>query len=126
MFGVNSAIVKESLMLSHTVSKRNIIILAPATKGMQKKDRVLEALLDKLLTGIIEQEAVTIVKGVADLESINGIGVLGLDKGRDFLGSIAILVHVVVEHNALGEVHRLTRHKPWALLHDRAGTSVFG
>jgi len=105
MFGVNGAIVKESLMLSHTVSKRNIVILAPSAKRVQKKDRVLEALLEELLTGVLEQENVTIMEGVANLESVNGISVLGLDHFGDFEGVHAILVHVVVEHNALGEVH---------------------
>jgi nickel-dependent lactate racemase len=84
MLGVNSTIVKECLMLGHTVSKRNIVILAPSTKRVQKKDRVLEALLEELLTGVLEQENVAIMEGVANLESVNGISVLGLDLLRDF------------------------------------------
>lgn len=79
MLGVDGAIVKESLMLEHAVLERDIIILAPATKRVKQEDGVLVALLDELFTGILEQEAVTIMEGVANLEGVDGIGTLSLD-----------------------------------------------
>ncbi len=66
-------------MLLHAGVEGYIIILAPSTEGVKEEDRVLEALSEELNTGVVEEEAVTIVEGVADLEGVNGISVLGLD-----------------------------------------------
>jgi hypothetical protein len=125
VLGVDSAIVEESLMLVHAFLKRNVIVLAPATKRVKQEDGVLVALLDELFTGVVEQEAVTIVEGVANLEGVNGISILGLDQFRDFGRSVSVLVHAVVEGNALNKGHGRSRHEPWALGHDGLSTGVF-
>jgi len=103
--GVKSAIVKEGLMLLHAVVKRDIIILAPASERVEEEDGVLEALLEELNSGVLEQKDVTIMEGVADLESVDGISVLFFDGSLDLLGSHSILVHAVVPHDVLGKVH---------------------
>jgi len=52
-------------MLFHSCVKRNIIILNPSTKRVEKKDWVLITELEKLNSGILEKEDVTIVKWVS-------------------------------------------------------------
>jgi len=70
-------------MLVHAFLKRDVIVLAPATKRVKQKDGVLETLLLELNTGVVEQEAVTIVEGVANLEGVACISTLGLDLVSD-------------------------------------------
>jgi hypothetical protein len=111
-------------MLEHAVLERDVIILAPATKRVKQEDGVLVTLLDKLFTGILEQEAVTIMEGVADLEGVDGIGTLSLDLLGNLRGSVAVLVHAVIKLNTLEEAHGRARYEPWALGHNRSGTGV--
>jgi len=121
---VDGTIIEESLMLEHAVLERNVIILAPATERMEQKDGVLVTLLDELLTGVLEEKAVTIMERVANLESVDGISTLGLDLIGNLAGEHSVLVHAVIELDASGEVHRLTRDEPWALSHDGLSTGV--
>jgi uncharacterized protein YdhG (YjbR/CyaY superfamily) len=43
---VQSAVIKQGLMLSHSVVQGHIVLLHPTTQGMEQKQRVLVALLD--------------------------------------------------------------------------------
>ena len=102
-------------MLVYARSKRNVVILAPATKGMKKKNWVLVSLLDELFTSVLEQKNVAIVKWVAHLECINSISAASFDLFTDFFGSVSVLVHAVVEDDTFGEVHAGARNVPVAL-----------
>jgi hypothetical protein len=126
VFGVDGAIVEESLVLFHASVKGHIVVLAPATEGVEEKDGVLVALLEELLTGILEEENVTVMEGVANLEGVHGVSTTGLDLVGDLAGSEAVLVHAVVELDALGEVHASTRDKPFTLFHNGLSTGVVG
>ena len=77
VFGINSFIIPESLVLSHTSVKGYIIIFAPSTKWVKQEDGVLVTLFDKLYTSVAKKEAVTIMKGISDLESVDGVGTSG-------------------------------------------------
>lgn len=81
VLGVEGSIVKESLMLGHAGVKGDIVILAPATERVEEKDRVLVSLLDELFTGVLKEENVSIMEGVADLEGVDGISILLFDGG---------------------------------------------
>jgi hypothetical protein len=47
------AVVDQSLVLVNTGSKRNIVVLAPATEGVKEEDWVLETLFNELFTGVL-------------------------------------------------------------------------
>jgi len=126
VIGVDGAIVEKSLVLLHAIIKGYIVVLAPATEGVEKKDGVLVALLEELLTRILEEENVTIVERVANLEGVHGVSTTGLNLVGDLGGSEAVLVHAVVKLDALSEVHGGTRDEPFTLFHDGLGTSVVG
>ena len=89
----------------NTRSERDIIILAPATKGVEEENWVLVSLFDELFTSVLEQENVTVVKRVAYLEGVYGISTTSFDEITDFAGSVSVLVHAIVESDAFGEVH---------------------
>jgi len=52
---IECPIIKQSLVLVHAINERHIVILAPSTEWVQKKDRVLEALFQKLRARILEK-----------------------------------------------------------------------
>jgi len=100
-----SAVVDKSLVLVNAGCERNIVVLAPATEGMEQKDWVLVTLLDKLLTGVLEKENVTIMKGVAYLEGVDCISTASFNEVTDFRWSVPVLVHAIAESDTFGEVH---------------------
>jgi len=115
---VNGAVVNESLMLLHAGTKRYIIIFAPSTEGVEEEDRVFVSLSDEVFSGLLEEEAMSIMEGVSNLEGKDGIGVHGFGLSRDLSRGKSVLVHLVVPHNLLNEVHGLSRDKPFSLCHD--------
>ena len=123
---VEGSVLEESGVLSHSVVGWDIIVLAPSTEWVKEKDWVLVSLLDKLLSGILEEENVTIVEWVTDLEGVDGIGTLGLGSLLDLLGGKSPLVEVVVEGNSLDEVHGLSRDEEISLLHVNLSLGVLG
>jgi len=60
-------------VLLHSVVEWHVIILAPASKRVQKKNRIFIPFFLELLTGIFKKENVTIMERVPDLEGINSI-----------------------------------------------------
>jgi len=122
--GRKGGVIDESLVLLHTGVKRNIVVLAPATERVQKKDGVLVAELEELLTGILKKEDVTVVERVSNLEGVDGVGFLGLDLGVDLSGGHSVGVNTIVELNVLNEVHGLTRDEPVTLLHNSVDLRV--
>ena len=92
-------------MLSHSNIKRCIIILSPSTEWVQQENWVLVSEFQELLSGVLEEENVTVVEWVSNLESVNGISISFLDLLVDFHGSISVLVHSVVEFDFLDESH---------------------
>jgi len=102
---VDGAIVPKSLMLGHARAERYIIILAPSAEGVEEEHGVLVSLLDQLFTGIGQEEAVTVVEGVADLEGVDGISTHGDGLFVDLFRGVSVLVHAVMEQDALHEVH---------------------
>jgi len=122
--GRKGGVIDESLVLLHTGVKRNIVVLAPATERVQKKDGVLVAELEELLTGILKKEDVTVVERVSNLEGVDGVGFLGLDLFVDLSGGHSVGVNTIVELNVLNEVHGLTRDEPVTLLHNSVDLRV--
>jgi len=90
-------------MLFHSSVKRCIVFLGPSSQWVQEENRVLVTFLEQLLSGVVQQENVTIVKGVSDLESIDDIGVLGFHLVVDFSGGESVLVKAVVELDLVDE-----------------------
>jgi len=126
MLSGEGAIIDKGLMLVHTGVERDIVILAPATQGVEEEDGVLVSLLDELFTGVLEEENVTIVEGVADLEAVNSVSVTFLDLFDDLTGGESVLVHAVVESDTLEEAGALSGDEPVALGADGLGLGVLG
>jgi len=119
-------IINKCLVLVHTGVKRNIIIFAPATERVEEKDGVLVALFDELFTGVLKQEHVAIVERVSNLEAINCISTTSSNLLNNLTRSVSVLVHTVVELNALEEAGALSGDEPVALGHDGLGLGVLG
>jgi hypothetical protein len=115
---VDGTVINESLMLGHSGSKRDIIIFAPSTEGVEEEDGVLVALGNEVKSGLLEEEAMSVMEGVSDLEGEDGIGTHGIGFALDFLGSHSVLIHIVVPHDLSYEVHGLSRDEPFSLGHD--------
>ena len=111
------SVLDEGSVLSHSVVKWDIIILAPSTEWVKKEDWVLVSELDELLSGVLKEEHVSIMKWVSHLEGIDGISALLLDLLLDLLWGKSPLVISIVEDNSLGESHALTRDEPISLGH---------
>lgn len=105
-------------MLMHSCICWDIIILAPATEGMEEEDWVLIAELEELLAGILKQKDVSIVKWVSYLECINCISSLGLNLSVDLSWGKSKVVNAIVEGHSLKEVHAGTGDKEVALAQD--------
>jgi len=125
VFSREGSIINQSLMLVHAFLEWDIIIFAPSTEGVEEEDGVLVSLLLELRTGVLEEEAVTIMEGVADLEGVAGISLLGNNSFFDLLGGKSVLVHAIVPHNLGEEVH-LSRDEPVVLVGDVVGHGVVG
>ena len=105
MLWVEGAIAEESGVLSHTICEGHVVILAPATERVEEQDWVPVALCNELFTGVLEQEHVTIMERVSDLEGVDDIGVLLDDGGLDLLGGHSVLIVAVVEGGSGHEAH---------------------
>lgn len=103
-----SSVIEKGLMLSHSVVERDIIILHPTSERMEQEDWVLVTLLHKLLSSILQQEAMTIVEWVSNLECVNGISSSLLSDVSDLLWSKSIFIQTVIEFDVLGESHGLS------------------
>jgi len=119
-------IVNKGLMLLHTGVEWHIVILAPATEWVEEEDWVGVTSLLELLTGVLEEENVTIVEWVSNLESVNSIGTSLLDLLRDLTWGISVLVKTIVELDLGEEAGGFTRDEPCTLLHDLSGSWVLG
>jgi len=84
---VNGAVVNEGLVLLHAGSERDIVILAPSSERVEEQDGVLVSLSDEVKSGLLEEKAMSIVEGVADLEGKDGISFHLLGSGGDLGGS---------------------------------------
>lgn len=124
VLGVEGSISEEGGVLGHTFGKGNIIILAPATEGVEKKDGVSVSLLDELLTGVLQKKNVTVVEGVSDLEGEDDISVLCNNSGLDLSGGKSVLIVSIVELGSLYEVHVVTTDEEVSLGEDSLGTWV--
>ena len=124
VLGVEGTVVEECLMLGHTFSKGNIVVLAPATERVEEKDGVLVALLNELLTGVLQQKHVTVVEGVSDLEGVNGIGALCDDSFLDLSGRKSVLIVTIRKFGSGDEVHGVTTDEEVSLGEDSLGTGV--
>ena len=92
-------------MLGHTVSEGDVIILAPATERVEKEDGIAVALSDELLTSVLEEEDVSIMEWVSDLEGVDDIGILLNNFSLDLSRSQSVLVIAVVEDGSGNEAH---------------------
>jgi len=124
VFGREGAIIDQSLMLEHAGIKGNVIILAPATKGVQEKDGVLVTQLHKLLTGVLEEEDVSVVERVANLEAVDGISTACGDLLNDFSGGESVFVHAIVESDTSEESSACTGDQVVALGEDGLSLGV--
>ena len=124
VFRVEGTVGEKSGVLRHAVGKGNVVILAPATERVEKEDRVPVASFDELLTGILEEEDVTVVEGVPDLESVDDIGVLLIDLGLDLGGGHPESIVAVVEHGPGDEAHRVAGDEEFTLGEDGLSARV--
>ena len=88
-------------MLCHTSVEWYIIVLAPSTEWVKKEDWILISKLKELLTSVLQEEDVSIVKGVSDLESIDGISILRFDHLLNLSRGLSIIVEAIVECHSL-------------------------
>lgn len=105
MLGVEGAIIEQSLVLVHAHICGNVVVFAPSTKRMEKKNWVFETQLDELLTGVLQQENVSIVERISHLEGVNCVSALGLNLGLDLSGCQSEVVDTIVEMESLEETH---------------------
>jgi hypothetical protein len=75
---------------------------------MEQEDWVLVSLFDELLSGVFQQEAVTVVEWVSNLESVDSVSSSLLSDIEDLLWSKSVLIHAIVEFDMLGESHFLS------------------
>ena len=92
-------------MLGHTVGERDVIILAPATERMEKEDGIAVALSNELLASVLEEEDVSVVERVSDLEGVDDIGILLDDFSLDLSRGQSVLVVSIVEDGSGNEAH---------------------
>jgi hypothetical protein len=118
------AVVNESLMLLHSGSEGDIVILAPSTERVKEKDRVLVALFEEVLSGLLKHEAMSVVERVSHLEGKYSVGIHGFSLIIDLLRSQSVLVHAIIPHDFLDEVHGLSRDKEVSLHHNSSGVRV--
>ncbi len=105
MFGVEGAVIKQSLVLVHAHICWNVVVFAPSTKRMEKQNWVFETQLDELLTGVLQQENVSIVERISHLEGVNCVSALGLNLGLDLSGGQSEVVDTIIEVESLEETH---------------------
>ena len=110
-------------MLGHTCVQRHVVILAPAAERVEQKDRVFISKCKKLLTSVLEEEHVSIMQRVSNLESVNSIGFLFLNLFLDLSRSHSVFVQSIVEANSLCESGD-TRDEPVPLGNDSLGLRV--
>jgi hypothetical protein len=91
---------------------------------VKEKDRVLVALSEEVLSCLLKHETMSVVEGVSDLEGKDSVGIHGFSLVTDLLRSHSVLVHAVIPHNFLDEVHGLSRDKEVSLLHNSSGVRV--
>lgn len=115
MFSWQGAVVDKSLVLSHTGVKGHVVVFAPAAERVQQQDGVLVALLDKLFSGVLQQQHVAVVQGVAHLEPVHGVGTTGGDLFYNLAWEISVLVQAIVVLNAFEEASAFGRNEPVAL-----------
>jgi len=61
------------------------------------------SLLQQLLSSVVEEQYVTIMEGVSDLEGIDDVSVLILHELVDLFGGKSVLIKTVVELDLLDE-----------------------
>ncbi len=111
-------------MLVHARTKRYIVVLAPSTKRMEEQNWVFETQLDELLTGVLEEEDVSVVERVANLEAVDGISTACGDLLNDFSGGESVFVHAIVEGDTSEESSACTGDQVVALGEDGLSLGV--
>jgi len=124
MILVKGTIIHKGLMLVHAGLERDVVILAPATERVEEEDGVLVASLDELLTGILEEEHVTVMEGVADLEAEDSISTTLLHLGVDLAGEHSVLVEAIVKLDSFEETGALSGDEPVTLFRDGLSAGV--
>lgn len=104
MLRVQSSIFKKSVVLLHSLESWHIIVLNPAAERVQQENGILVTLSDKLLTSVLKQENMPIVKRVTNLESVNSISAALFSLSFDLRGSQTPLIKTIVEYNLLDEL----------------------
>lgn len=95
-------------MLLHAVVERHVIVLAPATERMQKKNRVRITCFNELLTRILKKENVAVMERVPNLEGVDNISIFLLDFGPDLSWHQSVLIVAVVKDWSCDETHGFT------------------
>ncbi len=88
-------------MLLHSGVEWDIIILDPTTERVKQEDGVLVSELEELYSSVAQKKGMSVVEWVSELESIDCIGISGLDLIVDLLGGKSVLVKSVVELDVL-------------------------
>jgi len=112
-------------MLSHSKIEWNVIIFHPSSKRVQKEKRVLVASLDQLLSGVLQQETMSVVKRISNLECVNCISSSFRSDLVNLGWGHSVLIHSVIEFDIAGESHGHSRDEMVALLPDSVNLWVF-
>lgn len=105
-------------MLLYSRWERHIVFLLPSTERVQEKDGVLVAQLEELLSGVLEEEHVSVVEGISHLESVEGVASSLLGDVVDLSRGHSVLIVSIIELNLSGEGHALSGDQEVALFHD--------
>ena len=124
VFRGEGSVREESSVLLHAVIERNVVVLAPATERVEEEDGVSVASGNELLTGVLEEENVTVVERVSHLESVDNIGVLLNNLGLDLRRQKSVFIVAIVEDGSLDEAHGLSGHEEVTLGEDSLGLGV--
>jgi len=114
--GHQGSVVKQSLVLSHSVVEGNVVVLHPAAERVEEEQRVLVSLLDELLPTLSQQQTVPVMKRVPHLEGVDGVGVPFLSDLVDLGGCKPVLVQSVIVLEFRGELHLFSGNQEIALL----------
>lgn len=92
MVWVEGAVIEKGLMLLHSGIKRSIVFFGPSSQGVEQENGVLVTLGEELVSGVVQQEDVSVVEGVSDLESIDNISISLGHEFVDSFGAESVLV----------------------------------
>lgn len=112
-------------MLEHSCLEWCIIILSPSTKWVKEENWIFESDLEELLSCVIQEKDVTVVKRVSHLESINCISTFSFNLGSYLLRGNSVLIKSIIEFDSLDKSGSWSWYEHVSLCHDSFNLGVF-